>query len=124
MHSYVYCSIISNSHDMGRNPVKVKVVQSCLTLYDPMDCSLPGSSVHGNLQARVLVRETIPFSRGSSPPRDQTHDLCFLHWQASSSPLVPLGSLSLWLSGNKPVLSLRYACIFCFRGCKGLKMIK
>ena len=45
------------------------VTQSCLTLCDPMDCSLPGSCVHGILQRRV----TIPFSRGSSRPRDQTH---------------------------------------------------
>ena len=50
----------------------VLVTQSCLTLCDPMDCSLPGSSVHGILQARVLEWVAIPFSRGSSPPRDQT----------------------------------------------------
>ena len=36
-----------------------------------MDCSLPGSSVHGILQARILERVAIPFSRGSSRPRDQ-----------------------------------------------------
>ena len=34
--------------------VKVLVAQACLTLCDPMDCSLPGSSVHGLLQARIL----------------------------------------------------------------------
>ena len=39
------------------------VTQSCLTLCDPMDCSLPGSSVHGILQARILERVAIPFSR-------------------------------------------------------------
>ena len=38
----------------------------------PMDCSLPGSSVHGILQARTLQRMAVSFSRGSSPPRDQT----------------------------------------------------
>ena len=37
---------------------------------DPMDCSLPGSSVHGTLQARVLEWVAISFSRGSSRPRD------------------------------------------------------
>ena len=42
------------------------------TLCDPMDCSLPGSSVHGILQARILEWVAIPFSRGSSQPRDQT----------------------------------------------------
>ena len=46
--------------------------QSCLTLCDPMDCSSPGFSVHGILQARILEWFTISFSRGSSRPRDQT----------------------------------------------------
>ena len=49
-----------------------EAIQSCLTLYDPMDCSLPGSSVHGILQAIVLEWIAIPFSRGSSRPRDRT----------------------------------------------------
>ena len=52
--------------------VEVLVAQSCLTLCDPMDCSPPGSSVHGILQARMLEGVAIPFSRGSSPPRDWT----------------------------------------------------
>ena len=52
--------------------VKVLVAQSCLTLYNPMDCSPPGSSVHGILQARILEWVAIPFSRGSSQPRDRT----------------------------------------------------
>ena len=46
--------------------------QWCPTLCDPMDCSPPGSSVHGILQARTLEWVTMPFSRGSSPPRDWT----------------------------------------------------
>ena len=46
------------------------VAQSCPTLSDPMDCSPPGSSVHGVVQARVLEWGAISFSRGSSPPRD------------------------------------------------------
>ena len=49
-----------------------EVAQSCPTLCDPMDCSLPGSSVHGILQARILEWVAIFFSRGSSRPRDQT----------------------------------------------------
>ena len=47
--------------------------QSCLTLCDPMDCSPPGSSVHGTLQARILEWVVISSSRGSSQPRDQTY---------------------------------------------------
>ena len=49
-----------------------EVAQSCLTLCDPMDCSLPGSSVHGIFQAIVLEWTAISFSRGSSQPRDWT----------------------------------------------------
>ena len=50
--------------------VKVLVSQSCLTLFDPMDCSPPGSSVHGILQARILEWVAISISRGSSQLRD------------------------------------------------------
>ena len=50
-----------------------KTLQSCPSLCDPMDCSLPGSSVCGILQARILEWVTISFSRGTSQPRDQTH---------------------------------------------------
>ena len=49
-----------------------EVTQLCLTLCSPMDCSLPGFSVYGIFQARVLEWGAISFSRGSSPPRDQT----------------------------------------------------
>ena len=49
-----------------------EVAQLCLTLCDPMDCSLSGSSIHGIFQARVLEWIAISFSRGSSLPRNQT----------------------------------------------------
>ena len=48
-------------------------VAQCVQLRDPMDCSLLGSSVHGTLQVRTLEWVAIPFSRGSSRPRDWTH---------------------------------------------------
>ena len=48
------------------------VIQLCPTLCTPVDCSLSGFSVHGILQARILERVAIPFTRGSSQPRDQT----------------------------------------------------
>ena len=49
---------------------KVLVTQSCLTLCHPIDCSLPGSSVNGISQARILEWLAIPFSRGSSQRRN------------------------------------------------------
>ena len=50
-------------------PLKVKVAQSCPTLCNPMDYT-----VHGILQARILEWVAFPFSRGSSQPRDWTHE--------------------------------------------------
>ena len=52
--------------------VCAKLLQSCPPLCDPIDCSPPGSSVHGILQARILEWVAIPFSRASSQPRNQT----------------------------------------------------
>ena len=54
------------------NAAAAKSLQSCSTLCDPIDGSLPGSSVHGILQARILKWVAISFSRGSSRPRDET----------------------------------------------------
>ena len=67
--------------------VCVLVAQSCLTLCDPMYCSLPGSSVHGILQARILEWVAIPFCRRSSQPRDRTWVSCI----SGSLPSEPLG---------------------------------
>ena len=57
----------------------------------PMDCSPPGSSVHGILQARILQWVAMPSSRGSSWPRDQTHVSCtgrqILHYCTTSGAL-------------------------------------
>ena len=51
---------------------EIESTQSCSTPCDPMDCSLPGSSLHGIFQARILEWGAIAFSRGSSRPRDRT----------------------------------------------------
>ena len=56
--------------------VKLLVPPSRLTLCDPVDCNPTGSSVHGILQARILEWVAIPFSRGSSQPRNQTQVFC------------------------------------------------
>ena len=53
-----------------------EVAQSCPTLCNAMDCSLPGFSIHGVFQARVLEWVAISFSRGPSRPRDQTQVSC------------------------------------------------
>ena len=79
------CVTIHSSYDLinttllcyrGRQRHEVvchaKSLQSRQTLRDPVDCSLPGSSVHGLLQARILKWVAISFSRGSSQPRHRT----------------------------------------------------
>ena len=75
-----------------------EVAQSCPTLCDPVDCSLPGSSVHGILQARVLEWAAISFSRGSSQPRDRTQvsriaGRRFNLWATRESPKLSLAKL-------------------------------
>ena len=72
--------------------VKVLVIQLCLTLCDPTDCSSPGSSVHGILQARILEWGAIPFSRVSSQPRDRTW--AYLHCRQILYSLSHQGSPS------------------------------
>ena len=76
------------------------ISQLCPTLWDLMDCSLPGSSVHGIFQARILEWAAISYSRGSSRPRDWTHISCiscigrwiFYHW-APGEPMLYSRSL-------------------------------
>ena len=58
------------------NNNKKRVAQPCLTLCNPMDYSLPGSSVHGLLVTRILEWVTISFSQGSSQPKDRTRFSC------------------------------------------------
>ena len=71
-----------------------EVIQSCLTLCDPMDCSLSGSSVHEIFQARVLEWIAISFSRGSPRPRKRTRVFRiagrrFTVWATSEAPNCP-----------------------------------
>ena len=63
-----YWCLGSSPHHLCKH---AKLLHSCLTLCNPMDCSPPGSSVHGILQARILECVAISFSRGASRPRDQ-----------------------------------------------------
>ena len=77
---------------IGYVRMRAKSLQLCLTLCDPMDCSLPDSSVHGILQARILEEDChsllqgIFLTQGLNPVL-----LCLLHWQAGSLPLDHLG---------------------------------
>ena len=70
-----------------------EVAQSYVTLWDPIHCSLPGSSVLGIFQARVLEWVAISFFRGSPQPRDQTQvsriaGRCFTLWATSTLKLI------------------------------------
>ena len=80
----------------------VLILHSCLTLCNPMDCSPPGSSVHGILQARILEWVAISSSRGSifQTQRLNLHLLSLLHWQMGSLPLSPPGKPITWGSVN------------------------
>ena len=72
--------------------VHAKLLQLCSILCNPVNCSLPGSSVHGGSPGKNtgvgchgLLQRIFP-SQGSNP-----HLLCLLHWQAGSLPLAPPG---------------------------------
>ena len=77
--------------------VKVKVAQSCPTPWDTMNYGLPGSSVHGILQAKTLEGIAIPLSRGSSQPRDGTGVSC-----------IAGRFLTLWITREGPKYILHY----------------
>ena len=88
-----------------------QIAQPCLTLCDLMDCSLPGSSVHGIFQARVLEWVAISFSRRSSWPRDWTQvsctvGRCFTVWATREVVYIE----QIVLTGGV----LRFVCFFFF----------
>ena len=77
------------------NKMVVEVAQLCQTLCNPMDCSPPGSSVHGTLQARILEWVAIPFSSETSPPRGWTQVSCitgrfFTVWATGKANIIIL----------------------------------
>ena len=79
-------------------------LQSCLTLCDPMDCGLPGSSVHESLQPRTLEWFAISFSRGFFQARDQSHISCVSRTAGGFFVAEPPG---------KPAHVCVYICMFC-----------
>ena len=84
--------ITSIGFTIQSTPVCVcSVAQSCVTLCGPMDCNVPGSSVHGILLARIPEWVAISFSRASYSPRDWTHISCIgrrilYHWATWEAP--------------------------------------
>ena len=84
------------------------VIQPCLTLCDPLGYNPPGSSAHEILQARILERVAIPFSRGSPWPRNQTQVSCisgrFFIYYDSSTLFQNLGC-SFSFPASKPIKS-------------------
>ena len=85
------------SHQTPPTPKHTRACMSaqlCLTLRALMDCSPPGSSIHGILQARIPEWVAVSFSRGSSQPRDRTRVSCvscigrqiLYHWATWESP--------------------------------------
>ena len=97
--------------------------QSCVTFCDPMDCSLPGSSVPSIFQTRILEWVAISFSKGASRPRDWTHvsfvscisrQIFFLFFFFTTSAIwealgIANGS---WLSKSSPWRSVLELCHF------------
>ena len=108
---------IYNMKQILLHPKWSKVAQSCPTLCDPMDCSLPGSSVHGIFQARVLEWVAISFSRESSQPRDWTRvshiaGRRFIVWATREdllykSFLICCSGLARYLSGKRVCLPVQ-----------------
>ena len=78
------------------------LLHSCLTLCDPMDCSLPGASVHGILCARILEWVAVCFSRRSSQLRDQSSISCIAgRFFTTEPPGKPLNILPSHNWSNK-----------------------
>ena len=74
--SFIHCSAQYTGPSLVMRYRFCVCTQSCLTLWDPMDCSPPGSSVHGIFQERILEWVAISYSRASSWPRNWTWVSC------------------------------------------------
>ena len=87
--SLFLCKCILRYYSHAHAPTKL--LQSCPTLCDSMDCNPPGFSIHGILQARMLRWAAMLSSRESSRSKDQTFVSGLLHWQVDSLLLAPSG---------------------------------
>ena len=108
--SRYFSSFVSSPHRVRIARMRARSLHSCLD-YDPMDCSLPGSSVHGILQARILEWVAVSSSRGSSQPR-----------------IEPVSPVSLALAGRffttSATFSIEYPQIKCVLFCLLMENIK
>ena len=108
-------SVFSNETAPHMDILCAKSPQSCPTLCGPMDCSPPGSSVHGILQGRLLEWVAMPSARGSSWPRDRTHISLYLktcigrrvlyHWEVP--PGKPLFLITCLLISQMAYVNLK-----------------
>ena len=99
-HGWYYLNSFLPNHSRS---IERKKVKSCPTLCNPMDCSLLGSSVHGLLQAGKLECIAIPFSRGSSHPKDRK----------PRSPILQVELYRLSHQGSPPESLVPYCfCLF------------
>ena len=96
--------------------VHAQLLQLCVTLSDPMECSPPGSFVHGILQTRVLEGIAMPLSRGFSWPRDWTLLSYDIQRSHLCHPLLLLTSIfpSIRVFSNKSVLRVKWAKYWSF----------
>ena len=110
-----HSSILAWKNPMDRES---EVAQWCLTLCDPMDCNLPGSSIHGIFQARIVEWIVISFSRGSSQARDRTQVSCIagrlyhlshqgIPWIEKLAKIHRVTKSWMWLSTHAAPLSPR-----------------
>ena len=103
LHTVLHSGYINVHSQQQCKKSESEVAQLCPTVCDPMDCSLPGSSIRGILHARVLEWVAISFSRRSSQPRDQTQVSCiagrrFTIWATGEVPTLQEGSFFSTLS--------------------------
>ena len=106
---YCFWAFMSHLH--------AKSLRLCPTLCNPMECSLPSSSIHGILQARILEWVVMPSSRGSSQPRDQTQvshitGRFFTSWATREAQEYWSGSLYL-LQKIFPTQELNWGLLHC-----------
>ena len=90
-HQYICVNIYIHTY------IHAQLFQLYLTLCNSMDCSLPDSSVHGMLQARILKCVAMPSSRGCSRPRTEPTSFTSPALGGSSLPPVPLGKTHTYI---------------------------